>query len=108
VGRGYTVHVVGESLPAGSSDANVIAAALRLDAIVVTTDAHFRHMKEGAAGSRQRLQSADRIYFTCDHDLALQRITELIDVVERDYPLLKAAGRKFFMRITAEGYTVSR
>lgn len=107
--RGYTVYVAGEALPGGSPDTSVVAAALTKDAIVITTDADFRKMRESASGHRRRLERADRIFFKkCKHSRARQRIVDLIDVVEAEYQIAKAARRKFFMHITPNSYTVFR
>jgi predicted nuclease of predicted toxin-antitoxin system len=63
VSRGYDVHVVGKTLPSGSPDANIVAAAFDLGAIVVTTDAHFRPLKASAPGYGGKIDRADRIFF---------------------------------------------
>jgi hypothetical protein len=107
--RGYTVYVVGSRLPAGSPDVSVVAAALAEDAIVVTTDSDFRRMREAATGHKGGLERADRIFFKrCKHSRAMSRIAELIDVIESEYRIAKAANRKFFVQITPNSYTVFR
>ena len=107
--RGYRVLIVGQRLPAGSPDVSVVAAALAEGAVAVTTDAHFRRLKEVTEGTGGRLQRADRIYFKkCPNRAALARVEELIDTIENEYRLAKEKGRKFFIQITSESYTVFR
>lgn len=106
---GYEVHVVGALLPGGSPDVSVVAAALDVGAIVVTTDSDFRRMKASAEGQGGRLERADRVYFKrCSHVEARARVAELMDVIDREYRLAKQNGRKFFIQITRESYTVYR
>lgn len=107
--RGYRVLSVGSSLPARSPDASVAAAALAEGAIVVTLDSDFRNLKNAPEGIRGRLQKADRIYFKgCSHPEALTRVMELIDTIEAEYRLAKAANRKFFLQVTKETFMVLR
>lgn len=107
--RGYTVHNVGRSLPAGSPDVSVAAAALAQGAIVVTLDSDLRNLKASVEGARGQLQKADRIYFKgCTHVQALERIVELIDTIESEYKIAKSQNRKFFFQITAETFMVRR
>jgi hypothetical protein len=107
--RGYTVIRVGSSLPAGSPDVSVAAAALAEGAIVVTLDSHFRNLKTAPEGIRGRLQKADRIYFRgCTHVQALARVKEPIGTIESEYRLAKAQNRKFYFQINAETFTVRR
>ena len=108
-GRGYSVTIVGQALPAGAPDVSVVAAALDQGAIVVTHDSDFRQMRASASGAGGRLQRADRIYFkTCSHAQALARIAQLIDVIETEYRIAKAGNGKFFIQITVNSYTVFR
>jgi hypothetical protein len=106
--QGYEVHIVGRLLPSGSPDANVVAAALDLGAIVVTTDHHFRPLKSSMHGYGGRLGRADRIYFTCEHPRVLARVKQLIDVIEREYQLARSSGQKFMIKITENSFTVYR
>jgi hypothetical protein len=107
--RGYAVIRVGTSLPAGSPDVSVAAAALAEGAIVVTLDSDFRNLKRAPEGIRGRLQRADRIYFRgCTHVQALARIASLIDTIEAEYKLAKAGNRRFYFQINTETFTVRR
>jgi hypothetical protein len=108
-GRGYSVTVVGQALPAGAPDVSVVAAALDQGAIVVTHDSDFRQMRSSASGAGGRLQRADRIYFKkCSHARALARVAQPIDVIETEYRIAKANNGKFLIQITANSYTVFR
>lgn len=109
LGLGWRVFAVGELLPAGSPDASVVAAALNVGAVVVTTDADFRQLKAAATGNKGRLEAADRIFFkSCTHPVARERIAELIDVVEAEYRLARSRGQKFSMHITPNSFTIHR
>lgn len=106
---GWTVYGVGELLPSGSPDASVVAAALDVGAIVVTTDSDYRELKKLAIGHVGRLEASDRIWFKkCSHVKARYRLEELIDVVQREYLLAKAVNRRFTIHITPESFTVFR
>lgn len=107
--RGWTVYAVGEHFSSGSSDLDVIATALDIGAVVVTSDADFRQLRHAAYGHIGRLESADRIFFKkCTHSEALARIIELMDVVEAEYQYAKRNGRKFSMHITPQSFTIHR
>lgn len=109
--RGYVVFKVGEVLPRGSPDVSVTAAALDQGAIVVTMDTDFKYWREAAAAEhqRKRLESADRILFRkCRYVQAPLRVAQLIDIIESEYRLAKAANRKFMIHITEHSFTVFR
>lgn len=107
--RGWATFVVGEYLPAGSTDQGVIKSALDAGVVVVTSDADFRQLRNAAYGSIGRLEAADRIFFKkCTHLVALERLTALIDVVEAEYALARQMGRKFSMHITPQSFTIHR
>ena len=61
--RGWTVFVVGQMAPFGTPDQSVIAAALDVNAVVVTSDSDFRQLRRSVHGHAGRLEAADRIFF---------------------------------------------
>jgi hypothetical protein len=106
--RGHVVYGVGQGFPSGSPDRSVLAAAEAYGAVVVTSDRDRRALLRQVAGHRGRFRRASRILFTCDHSVALRRLEDLIDDIEREYELASRAGRQLIMRITEGIYTVER
>jgi len=107
-GRGYTVYTVGEAFPSGSPDSVVLAAAELRAAIVVSSDTDWRTLLSSVRGQKGVVGRAGRILFNCDHSIALARLEEFIDDIEREYALAQRTGRRLIMRITGGNYTVER
>lgn len=107
--RGWIAYVVGEHFPSGCRDMDVVAAALDVGAVVITSDSDFRQLRRAATGHIGRLEAADRIFFKkCTHLVAYERIAQLIDVVEAEYRFARTNGRKFSMHITPQSFTIHR
>jgi hypothetical protein len=109
--RGHTVKAVGEAFPSGSPDPSILAAAEAHGAVVFTTDSDWRALirkvntEEGRGYVRKR---AGRVLFNCGHPMAIQRLTELIEDIEREFLRSQACGGQLIMRITGGNFRVER
>ena len=108
VARGYEVLTVGEYLPSGATDPEVLAGAAEIGAIIVTHDTDFRRLIAKAPGHQSKLRKTGRIVFRCDHSKVPARLMQLIDDIEREYQQALLAGRNFLVIITADRFTVEK
>ena len=107
--RGHEVRGVGEGFPSASPDPSILAAADSYGAVVVSTDKDWRLLVQRvAAGERGQFQRAGRILFNCSHVVAMARLHELIEDIEREYTVAQRTGRQLIMRITGGNFRVER
>lgn len=109
--RGHTVRTVGEAFPSGSPDPAVLAAAKEHGAVVFTADSDWRLLvrristEEGRGFVQKR---AGRVLFKCSHPIAIERLQELIEDVEREFAIAERHKKPLLMWITGGNFRVER
>lgn len=107
--RGHDVRGVGDGFPSSSPDESILAAANAMGAVVVTTDNDWKVLIRQVNGKeRTRFGNAGRVLFNCPHHVALLRLRELIDDIEREYEIAQRKGTRLIMRITGGNFRVER
>jgi len=108
--RGHEVRSVGEGFPSGSPDRSILAAADPEAAVIFSADSRWQTLIKGIEQDEERGQfrRAGRILFNCPHDVAIDRLMQLIDVIEREYEVASRTGGRLIMRITGGNYRVER
>jgi hypothetical protein len=108
--RGHEVRSVGEGFPSGSPDRSILAAADPVGAVIFSTDTHWQSFIKGVSSGkdRGRFRRAGRVLFNCPHDVAIQRLELLIEVIEREYSVAERGGGQLIMRITGGNFRVER
>lgn len=108
--RGHVVEVVGQGFPGGSPDRSILAAADQIGAVVISSDNDWRTLIRSVTDSKRRGQfrRAGRILLDCPHDVAIQRVRELIETIEFEYRIAQSRGQQLIMRITGGNFRVER
>lgn len=108
--RGHTVEVVGQGFPGGSPDLSILAAADAMGVVVVTSDTDWQSLIRSVANSRRRGQfrNAGRILLNCPHNIAIDRVRDLMDTIEFEYGIAQTRGHQLIMRITGGNFRVER
>jgi hypothetical protein len=109
--RGHTVKAVGDAFPSGSPDPAILAAAIELGAVVFTADSDWRLLVRRIATEEGRgfvQKRAGRVLFRCPHPVAIRRLEELIEDIEREFELARRQNRPLLMWITGGNFRVER
>jgi len=106
--RGHLVYSVGDTFAKSSPDPLLLAAAELNGLVVVTFDRDFKRLiQQLPTGIRGRAhRQAGRLSFTCKEPEVLDRITELIELIEFTYAFAVGRGQRFVMQISATSHTV--
>ncbi len=99
---------VGEAFPSGSPDAAILAVAEGEAAIVVTNDRDWESLVANVPGHKGSVRRAGRILFRCDHSVALRRLEELFEDIEREYEIARRSGRQLILHITQNRFITER
>lgn len=104
--RGHEIHYVRDLFLPGTPDPVIATAGDQLGAVVVTWN--HRDFKKLAAriprGGQTRLRRLGRINFRCQEAKGLQRIQQVIDIIEAEYD---RAGQRRDKRLLIEVTTTT-
>ena len=108
--RGHTVEVVGQGFPAGTPDRSILAAADKIGAVVISSDTDWQSLIRSIGDSERRGQfrRAGRILLNCPHNVAIERVRDLIETIEFEYGIAQRRGHQLIMRITGGNFRVER
>ncbi len=99
---GYEIHMVTRSTYEGELDeviarlAHLLSREIGSHIIVLTFNhRHFRtHISRRPPNNNLRFRNVGRLSFTCDRSIAVKRLRETLDDVEREYALCQQRADK--------------
>ena len=108
--RGHIVEVVGQGFPGGSPDRSILAAADKVGAVILSSDTDWQSLIRSVGDSKRRGQfrKAGRVLLNCPHNVAIERVRDLIETIEFEHRIAQSRGHQLIMRITGGNFRVER